>query len=423
MSGQHVAVIGAGVVGAASALELLRAGYRVTLIDPAEPGGEQAASYGNAGWLSSHSVSPPAMPGAWKHIPSYLTDPLGPLAVRARYLPRALPWLTRYLYSGATQARVETTARALRSMLFDAPALHARLAREAEVSHLVEQHGLLHAYRSRADYLADAFGWKLRRDAGIALTEWDTDTLRAQEPDLHPRYTFGVWVAEAGRCRNVGAYTAALVDAALVRGAELQRTRALGFEIVDARLKAVRTEAGRVACDYAVICAGARANALAAAAGDPVPLETERGYHAVITDTSIGPRTSTMAMDCKIIVNATDTGLRVAGQVEIAGLDASPNWARAHILRDLLLTMYPGLPQPPAQTQLRYWMGHRPSLPDGLPCIGHAQASRDVVHAFGHGHVGLGSSARTGRLVAQLISGAKLDIDIAPFDPRRFRSY
>ncbi|MFX9161847.1 FAD-dependent oxidoreductase, partial [Acinetobacter baumannii] len=81
-TGRHVAIIGAGAVGVISAIEALRTGHRVTLIDPGEPGGQQAASCGNAGWLSSHSVIPPAEPGTWKKVPGYLMDPLGPLAIR-----------------------------------------------------------------------------------------------------------------------------------------------------------------------------------------------------------------------------------------------------------------------------------------------------------------------------------------------------
>src|SRR5690606_12787348 len=112
---QHIVIIGAGAVGAATAIYALNAGLRVTLVEPDSPGGQQAASYGNAGWLSSHSVLPPASPGAWKQVPTWLKDPLGPLAIRWSYLPRALPWLARYLASARTWPRVERIAHALRS--------------------------------------------------------------------------------------------------------------------------------------------------------------------------------------------------------------------------------------------------------------------------------------------------------------------
>jgi len=419
-TGRHVAVIGAGVVGAICAIEALRDGHRVSIVEPGEPGGEQAASYGNAGWLGAHSVIPPAEPGIWKKLPGFLMDPLGPLAIRWPYLPRALPWLLQYLRSGWTEARVEETARALRDLLKDAPALHQRLAAEAGLSDLIEHQGVMHIYRSRADFERDGFAWTIRQRVGVRWVELSAAEMRQREPDLDARYGFGVLVEEAGRCRDPGAYVAGLADHAKALGAVVVPARATGLKLEGGRLKAVITDRGEIACDAAVIAAGIHSGPLCASIGDRLPLETERGYHIVIEAAGVGPRTSVMASDTKMAVNAMRTGLRAAGQVEIAGLDAAPDWRRADILRDNLIGMFPKLPRTLARDAVRVWLGHRPSMPDGRPCIGHARASRDVVYAFGHGHVGLAGSARTGRLVAQLIAGRETEIAIGPFDPRRY---
>ena len=119
-----------------------------------------------------------------------------------------------------------------------------------------------------------------------------------------------------------------------------------------------------------------------------------------------GPRSSMMASDAKMVVNWTDKGLRAAGTVEIAGPRGR---AELETRRD------PARPPPQhvsetaegsfRPSRIKTWFGHRPSMPDGRPCIGYSRASRDIVYAFGHGHVGLVGSARTGRLVAQLLSG------------------
>jgi D-amino-acid dehydrogenase len=140
----------------------------------------------------------------------------------------------------------------------------------------------------------------------------------------------------------------------------------------------------------------------------------------MIEGAQTGPRTSVMASDAKMVVNWTDRGLRAAGQVEIAGLEAAPNWKRAEILRDHMISMFPKLPKDLPAAHVRNWFGHRPSMPDGRPCIGYSSASRDVVYAFGHGHVGLVGSARTGRVVAQLVGGRAAEIPVTPFDPKRF---
>ena len=419
---RHVVVIGAGIEGAASAVELLRAGHRVTILEPGEPGGEQAASFGNAGWLSSHSVLPPSAPGLWKKVPGFLADPLGPLAVRWQHFPRALPWLLRYLAAGSSEAKLLRIAQALRPLLKDSPVLHGALAREAGVPHLIEHKGLMNAWYSRAGFEAEAMGWRIRRQVGIRWTEVEGEALRAMEPDLDPAYTFAVLTEEAGRCLSPGRYVAALVAHAQRQGAALRKVAATGLRLEGRALRGVALADGTLLdCDAAVICCGIRSAPLAAQAGDKVPLQTERGYHVMLRGANQGPRHSISLGGAKMVVNAMEDGLRAAGQVEIASVEAAPNWKRAEILRDHLLRSFPGLPNPFPADHVTTWLGHRPSTPDGMPCLGRASGCADVIHAFGHGHVGLVAGARTGRIVAQLVSGAPPEIPIDAFSPARFR--
>ena len=127
-----------------------------------------------------------------------------------------------------------------------------------------------------------------------------------------------------------------------------------------------------------------------------------------------------MFADRKVIVTRMEQGLRVAGQVEIAETDDVPDWRRAEILRKHLAALYPKLPTDLDDARITIWMGRRPSTPDGLPCIGLASGCADIIHAYGHGHIGLVSSARTGRLVAQLATHATPEISLAPFSAQRF---
>ncbi|MGH7104384.1 MAG: NAD(P)/FAD-dependent oxidoreductase [Acetobacteraceae bacterium] len=417
----HVVVIGAGIVGAAASSELLADGHRVSILEPGSPGGEQAASYGNGCWLSPSSVVPMSQPGLWRKVPGFLADPLGPLAIRWRYLPRLAPWLVRYLRAGGTIGKVEAIARALRPLLADSPRRHQRLATAAGAGQLIVRGGLLHVFPDRAGFVADALAWRLRRENGVRWIELDENDLRQREPALDRRYRFGVLIEDGGHCTDPSAYVAALVESAVARGAQLHRTRATGFTFDQRRLAAVLTEQGAIACDRAVIAAGAFSKPLARAAGDAVSLETERGYHATILGAETGPRTPLMPSDGRMAHTMTTTGLRIAGQVELAGLGAAPNWKRAEILRDFALKTWPGLPRSLGPEAVRFWMGHRPATPDSLPCIGPASSSPDVIHAFGHGHVGLAAGATTGRLVADLVGGNEPGIDLTPYSPQRFR--
>jgi D-amino-acid dehydrogenase len=417
----HIVVIGAGIVGAATAVELLRDGHAVTIVEPGDPGGEQAASYGNGTLLNPSSVIPMSAPGLWKKVPGYLADPLEPLAIRWRYLPRLLPWLLRFIRAGATVAKVEATARALAPLLADAPALHRKLAEEAGVGELIRRNGVLCVFPSRADFAAEATSWRIRHDNGTRWLELNEDELRQREPALDRRYKFALLIEQNGQCVDPGALVAALVRHGQALGARLHRARVTGLHIEAGRLRAVRTDAGDLACDKAVIAAGAWSKTLAAVAGDAVPLETERGYHALIKDPGIELCLPVMPSDGKMSNVMTPQGLRLAGQVELAGLDAVPNWKRAEILRDFALRTWPGLPRDLPADRVKVWMGHRPSTPDGQPCIGPASGCADVLHAFGHGHVGLTAGPATGRLVADLIAGRAPGIDPAPYAARRFQ--
>jgi len=420
--GEHVVIIGAGVVGAATALRCIAEGFKVTLLEPGKPGQPQAASFGNAGWLSPHSILPPSYPGVWKQVPQWLLDPLGPLTVRWRYLPKALPWLRQYLAAGWTYQQIEATSVALRSLLKDAPALHKEMATEIGVGELITVREVLHAYPTEKAFDADSRAWAIRKAAGITWKICKKQALRELEPELSDQYEFGVLVDNTGYCTNPSDYVKALIAQSLGAGATLVQALATTLNYDGGKLVSVTTDQGEIECDRVVICAGARAKNLAAQAGDDVPLATERGYHYVVQALEgQGPNHPTMFMDKKVIVTPMASGLRIAGQVEIAGLDDLPNWQRAQILRQHLASLYPGLAERISADQINVWMGRRPSLPDGLACIGFASRGPSVIHAYGHGHVGLAGSARTGRVVAQLLAGKPTEIDLAPFSPQRFK--
>lgn len=418
---RQVTVIGGGIIGACAAHALTERGHRVTLVDLGPIGGEQAASFGNGAWISPASVVPMSVPGIWRKVPGYLLDPSGPLTIRWRHFPRMLPWLLRFLAAGFTTARVERTARALSSLLTDAPARHRRLAHSIGHPEMIATDGLLYAYPNKQAFEAEAFSWRLRKQNGVTWEELDAPRLRELEPSLGPQYEFGAFVREGAHCIDPGVYVAAIVGHVLRSGGRLLRARATGFHVIEGRLKAVETDAGAVTCDAAVIAAGIHAGALALACGDRVPMESERGYHVVTPAIDAGPSIPVMPSDSRAANTPTRSGFRIAGQVEIASIGASPNWRRSEILLQQALAAYPSLRTKVEGLGTTHWMGHRPSTPDGLPIIDRSSATGDIVYAFGHGHVGLASGPATGHLIADLIDGRPMAVDITPFAARRFR--
>lgn len=414
---RHIGVIGAGIVGVCTALWLQRDGHRVFLIEPGNPG--EGASFGNAGCFNGSSVTPMAMPGVIKQVPRWLTDPLGPLALRWSYLPSILPYLVRFVRA-ATPEKVRAQARAMRPLVGPTVPLMRELAKMAGAEELVHQRGHLYVYRSAESLAKDGFAWALRRENGVEVDEFDADELRQLEPTLSREYVRGLLVRENGHTSNPLGLVTRFVELFRRQGGEIVMARALGFRLDGRRLTAIATDRGDVAADAAVVCAGAFSKPLAATLGDTVPLETERGYHLMIRDPEVMPRIPTADADGKFVATPMDTGLRFAGTVELAGLDAPPDWRRSRILLTQGRRMLPGLAADHAEERISMWMGHRPAMPDSLPVIGQSRASPDVVYAFGHGHVGMTAAPMTGKIVADLIAGRPAPIDIAPFAPGRF---
>lgn len=415
--GKRVGVIGAGVVGVCAASWLQRDGHRVFLIDPGNPG--EGASFGNAGCFNGSSVTPVAMPGVIRNVPRWLMDPLGPLSLRWSYLPTILPYLVRFVRA-ATPDKVRAQARALRPLIAPTVPLMRELARGAGAEELVHQRGHLYVYRSAEALEKDGFAWALRRENGVEVDEFDADELRQLEPTLSREYVRGLLVRENGHTSNPLGLVTSLVNEFRRQGGEVVRARALGFRLDGARLTAIRSDVGDLPADSAVICAGAHSKPLAAALGDRIPLETERGYHLMIRDPEVMPRIPTADADGKFVATPMELGLRFAGTVELAGLAAPPDWRRARILLQQGRRMLPGLAAEYPDERVTIWMGHRPSLPDSLPALGPSRVSPDVIYAFGHGHIGMTAAPMTGRVIADLVAGRPAPLDIAPFAPGRF---
>jgi D-amino-acid dehydrogenase len=410
----HIAVIGTGIVGVCSAAWLQRDGHRISFIDPLPPG--EACSFGNAGSLSPSACLPVGMPGMWKRVPRWLLDPLGPLTVRWGYAPQVLPWLARMLRH-STRAEVARIAGALRGLLAPIFECYEPLLARAQAASLVRRSGCLYVYSSREVAAQWQWGMDLRRSLGVTLIDVERDELESLEPDLRGRFRFGILAPENGSTSDPSALVKALHAQCLADGAREHRRRATGFERQGGRVTGVRFDAGEpLAVDGVVVAAGAWSAPLARQLGERVPLETQRGYHVTVGSSNLGLRHTVMAVEHNLMVNPMAMGLRLAGTVEFAGLEAPPNLARADALLRQGRTLFPHLDT----SSVTRWMGHRPCLPDSLPVIGRARGADNAWLAFGHGHMGMCMAASTGREVAHLVAGRPAQVDLAPFRPDRF---
>jgi D-amino-acid dehydrogenase len=407
-----VIVIGAGICGLSAAIWLTRAGHRVTLLDREHPGA--GASFGNAGLLAQWAIVPVNTPGLLKTALKYLSDPDAPLWLRWPDLPRLAPWLWRF----ARNANPRDTARMIEGLvpiLTDSVDQHRALTRGTQAEKWLATSDLAYAYDNRAAFEADAYGWRFKREAGFTPEVIEGDAVQEAEPMLGPAIRCLAILRAQGHVLNPGAYMADLAAVLQAEGGAYRRAEVRDITLTDGRVTGVETDQGPMRCDAAVLTAGIWSKPLMRKLGLRVPLEAERGYHLHLAEPSQMPRQPLMMARGKFGVTPMAHGLRCAGTVELGGITAPPSRAPFAMIRREIDRVFPDLRFEGAEE----WMGFRPSTPDSLPLIGEIGAT-GIYAGFGHQHIGLTAGPRTGRLIADLLSDRRPNLDLAPYDANRF---
>ena len=409
-----VTIIGAGIVGLCCARTLQRRGRSVTVIDPDGPG--SGTSFGNAGLLSTGSVLPEGHPGLWKRLPKLLLDPTGPLAIRPSYFPQMLPWLLRFFASTAPN-RVEEISKALASIILPSVQHYLDLLDDLPREKIpIRQQGCLYLYPTERDVLAAAPANEARIRRGVDVEILGSNEVRQLVPAIEPDIAGGALATQSGHVTTPLALSKLLASQIEEAGGKFKCAKAIGFAIGDEGPSHVQTDQGNFGVEDVVIAAGAFSRPLAAALGNKVPLDTERGYHMMLPDPRIDVRVPMLIPSMGFAITPMSSGLRLAGTVEFAGLKAPPNYERSEILLRHAKQLFPDL----NETGKEPWMGYRPSMPDSLPVISRSNDFDRVFYAFGHGHLGLSLGAVTGRIIADLLIDGISEINVAPFRADRF---
>ena len=416
---RHFTVVGAGVVGVCCAFALLRDGYRVTLIDRDEPG--RGCSYGNGGIIQIGASVPVATPGVLRQVPRMLLDPNGPLVIRWPCLPRLTPYLLRFI-AAARPERVERISVALAALLDRAIDAFREMLGAAGALDAIARTGELYVYQSETAYQAARAAHDLRRRRGARVEELSVDEVRQLVPAITPSVRHGVFLPDCMTAADPFRLTTRLVGAFRRDGGAVLRETLRDIEVNSDRHLTLLTDAGRHEADRLVLATGAWSRRWAAKLGARIPMDTERGYHVMLSDPGIDLRIPVLSGDHRFGVTPMADGIRVAGTAELAGLDAPPNYRRAEMLIPLAKALLPDLRAPDrGDVSPDLWMGHRPSTPDSLPVIGPAPRNPNAFFAFGHGHLGLTLGPLTGKLVADLAAGRPPAVDMEPYAAARFR--
>jgi len=382
---QHIIVIGAGICGLSTAIWLRRSGHDVTLIDRDKPGA--GASFGNAGLLAQWAIIPVNTPDLPKTLPKYLLNPNAPLFIDWAYLPRMAPWLWQFL----KHSRPQTCQRVithLTDLLGDSVDQHRALAKGTLAEKWITTSDITYLYKSKKHFQKDAYAWDMRAHAGLVPELIEGRDVHDVEPILADHITCLARIKGHGHITNPGAYMADLAKVLENEGGKVVRATVHDFKLNDGQIASVITDSGAIACEGAVLTTGIWSKELSKKLGAHMPLEAERGYHLHLVDPSQMPNTPLMHTEGKFGINPMEHGLRCAGMVELGNIAEE-------------------------------WMGFRPSTPDSLPYIGQIKQT-GVFSGFGHQHIGLTAGPKTGRWIADMISGRVPNVDLSPYAAERF---
>jgi D-amino-acid dehydrogenase len=409
-----VAIIGGGAIGACIGLELVSRGASVVLLERG-PTLASGCSSGNAGIVGASHVLPLAGADAVRDGLRWLGRPDSPFALRPR--PAVVPWLGRFL-AASTPGRVRQARRVLRRLALVSAELHADLAARG-LDTGFERRGLLNVYATPGAFSAATTAARDDDVDGLRPEVLDQARLVERFPHVAPTAAGGVFYPAEAHC-DPGAFVRAVGAQATTHGLVVRTgVEALELRHRDDRVESVWTTAGEVRAGQVILAAGAWSAALARDLPLVLPVEGGKGYHVEFDADPGDPEVPTWFQEDRVVVTPMPGRLRVAGTLELAGVDERIDHRRIDAIVRAAQT---GLPGFGPRAVKRVWRGLRPCSPDGLPIIGPVPDMANVTVATGHGMWGLQLAPLTGRLVADLVSGAPAsdDLSLHALRPERF---
>jgi D-amino-acid dehydrogenase len=404
-------VLGAGMVGVATAVHLQKRGWSVALVDRKEPGRE--TSYGNAGIIQSEALRPYPMPHGWRELLKIAAGRTNDVRYHLASLPDHIGPLLRYWWNSFPTAHARASI-AYAEIIGQAVPEHERLILEAGAGNLVRRNGFRVLHREQAMFDAEAAAAEALREAyGVKFSILTSREMKQAEPGLTEGGVGGLHWQEPWTVSSPSALVSAYAElftrsgGSILRGeAQTLRQSQNGWSVV--------TEAGEIESEAVVVAMGPWSPELLKRFGYRISMVRKRGYHRHYAG---GSPLDLPLRDAAngYVMAPMQNGVRITTGAELSSPDGKPDPVQLayaeQAARKLIDLGRPVEPEP--------WFGTRPCMPDMLPVIGRTARHKGLWLNFGHGHQGFTLGPTTGRLVAELMSGEPPIVDPSPYSPDR----
>lgn len=408
-----VLIIGAGVIGLSSAVELSKKGAKVLLIDQGQVG--HGCSYGNAGWLTPCFALPLPRPGLmWKSF-KWMMNPEGPLYIKPSLSLNLAQWLFQFMRAmnlKQTQSAMEALIRLSVISLSE----YEKLAAEFPEMDFHKK-GLLMVSQTEDGVRSAREELLWVKDYDIHGKSLNGEEIKKMEPALRGNLTGGVYFPNEAHVEPMGVVQALQKKFLALGGSILEKVQFQTATVESGICKSIQTNAGTMLADQYVLATGSWSKDLAKAFNLSVPILGGKGYALISNPLPAQPQYPMMFVEKKIAITPRKNSLRIAGTLELVDQDFSLTERRVEALKKGASEF---LSIPENNTYTEVWRGLRPCTPDGVPLIGFSSRVSNLMLACGHQMLGLQSGYGTGMLVADLARKGKSDLNYKVFNPNRF---
>lgn len=415
MKADHdIVVIGGGVIGVCCAYYLAQKGLKVLVIEKGDIA--SGCSYGNGGLIVPSHAIPLASPGALGDGLRWLFDSESPFYIRPRLNLDLFNWLMRFVLA-SRQSVMLRSLPILRDLLFASTALFEELAEKAGFDFDYHANGSLWVCLSQARLDREKKEIHLFERFDIPVKVMTQSEVHALEPALLPQVMGGVFYPCDGYI-DPARFVVGLAEKAQDLGTQIwTKTEVLGFETSNGNITAVHTTRGDIHPKQVILAAGSWSPELVHALKLRIPIQAAKGYSVTLEKPDVAPKLPLLFGEARVVVTPLGDALRLAGTLEMAGMDLSFNARRLNAIRRSSSAYLPGLE---AAKVIEVWRGLRPCTPDGLPILGRSRDLNNLVMAAGHAMLGMSLGPITGKLVSQLVGNEGTDMNLNPLRLERF---
>jgi D-hydroxyproline dehydrogenase len=408
-------IIGSGIQGVCTGLQLIKKGIPVTIFDRHDPLSLEfrPASYGNAGHFSPYAVLQFNRPDVLYDVPKMLFSSYGPLALKWNYIPKMLKWFLHY-FKNCNQKSMMHTAKYMHQILSLSNDSYEEIFQEIDTTGLVEKKGIIYIWTNK-NLQSRKLEIKIRDELGIEQKLLTQKEVLDLEPNLKPVFDAGVIYESAMHARDPHGILKQIFKLFLKRGGKFIQSNVKSLEQISSNETVIRTVNEEFKFEKTVIASGAFSKKLTDQLGEKIPLDTERGYHVHFKNKDQLIKRPVIFLDRGFGLTPMNQGLRAVGTVELGGLDNPLSKKRIEYIANCAKELLPQLNQHDDE-----WLGFRPTLPDFLPVMGPSLKNKNIIYAFGHHHLGWTLGAITGKIVSGIVAGEKTNLDLSPYSSKRF---